>query len=204
MNAGKTLFPMTLALIAGCSPAADRQASKGERSGDAKIIARPAAATEAAPRREGAAREHPPVPLVLPALGDTQRGRNGKEDAGPATAATPAMAVPLQPPSMKPFAADIPPRASVPDLPPSDDAADPRPFPDEVTRYMVDRDGCDHFRSEEAYDAERLAFLEENIAELCTGADARLAMLRQRYAHDPAVMSALGSYDDRIEGNASQ
>nr|WP_245405713.1 hypothetical protein [Sphingobium sp. Sx8-8] len=104
---------------------------------------------------------------------------------------------------MKPSVVNIPPPAYVPDLPPADGAADPTPFPDEVTRFMVDRDGCDHFRGEEAYDAERRAYLQENIAELCTGTDGRLAMLRQRYARDPAVIAALSGYDDRIEGNAS-
>ena len=105
---------------------------------------------------------------------------------------------------MKPSVVNIPPPPYVPDLPPSDGAADPTPFPDEVTRYMVDRDSCDHFRGEEAYDTERLAYLQDNIAALCTGTDARLAILRHRYAHDPAVMSALSGYDERIEGNASQ
>lgn len=85
------------------------------------------------------------------------------------------------------------------DLPPSKDATQPAPFPDEVTAFMVDRDGCDHFRGEEPYDAERRAYLEESIAELCTGADAKLAALRRRYERDPAVIAALGGYEDRIE-----
>ena len=68
---------------------------------------------------------------------------------------------------------------------------------------MVARDGCDHFRSEEPYDAERRAFIQENIVELCHGTDARLAMLRRRYADDPSVMAALKSYDDRIETQLS-
>ena len=89
------------------------------------------------------------------------------------------------------------------DLPPSDVAASAAPFPREVTEFMVARDGCDHFRSEEPYDAERRAFIQENIVELCHGTDARLAMLRRRYADDPSVMAALKSYDDRIETQLS-
>ena len=90
------------------------------------------------------------------------------------------------------------------DLPPSqDDPAVVEPFPREVTAFMVDRDSCDHFRGEQPYDAERRAYIAENVAELCTGTDARLALLRRRYATDPAVIAALKGYDDRIEGVAS-
>lgn len=85
------------------------------------------------------------------------------------------------------------------DLPPSDVAASAAPFPREVTEFMVSRDGCDHFRGEEPTDAERRAYIDENVAELCKGTDARLAMLRRRYAGDPSVIAALKSYDERIE-----
>lgn len=86
------------------------------------------------------------------------------------------------------------------DLPPSDDAAKPTPFPNEVTAFMVDRDSCDHFRGEEPYDAERRAYIEESVTELCTGTDAKLAMLRHRYEKAPEVIAALHGYEDRIEG----
>ncbi|BBF71269.1 hypothetical protein SBA_ch1_34690 [Sphingomonas bisphenolicum] len=86
------------------------------------------------------------------------------------------------------------------DLPPSDDGGSALPFPQEVTAFMVDRDGCDHFRGEEPYDAERRAYIAENIAELCSGTDAKLAMLRRRYAGDRSVTAALRGYEDRIEG----
>ncbi|MDI1295285.1 MAG: hypothetical protein PSY12_05285 [bacterium] len=85
------------------------------------------------------------------------------------------------------------------DLPPSADAPQPDPFPQEVTSFMVDRDGCDHFRGEEPYDAERRAYLEESIAELCTGTDAKLATLRRRYDSEPEVIAALSGYESRIE-----
>ncbi|WP_066605560.1 hypothetical protein [Sphingobium cupriresistens] len=86
------------------------------------------------------------------------------------------------------------------DLPPSDDDGSALPFPQEVTTFMVDRDGCDHFRGEEPHDAERRAYIAENIAELCSGTDAKLAMLRRRYAGDRSVTAALRGYEDRIEG----
>lgn len=85
------------------------------------------------------------------------------------------------------------------DLPPSEEEGAVEPFPREVTAFMVDRDGCDHFRGEEPYDAERRAYIAENVAELCTGTDARLATLRRRYAEDPAVMAALKGYEERVE-----
>ncbi|WP_272800184.1 hypothetical protein [Sphingobium sp. AntQ-1] len=86
------------------------------------------------------------------------------------------------------------------DLPPSDDGGSALPFPQEVTSFMVGRDGCDHFRGEEPHDAERRAYIAENIAELCSGTDAKLAMLRRRYAGDRSVTAALRGYEDRIEG----
>lgn len=85
------------------------------------------------------------------------------------------------------------------DLPPSPDAAQVTAFPQEVTSFMVDRDSCDHFRGEQPTDGERRVFLTESIAELCTGTDARLALLRKRYADDPSVMAALRGYDRHIE-----
>lgn len=90
------------------------------------------------------------------------------------------------------------------DLPPSDVAATAAPFPREVTQFMVARDGCDHFRGEAPYDAERRAYIAENVAELCHGSDATLAMLRRRYASNPSVTAALHSYEDRIEGREEE
>lgn len=85
------------------------------------------------------------------------------------------------------------------DLPASNAATDAPAFPAEVTTFMVDRDGCDHFRGEEPYDAERAAYLEQSIRDLCTGSDAKLAKLRRRYAEEPDVIAALGNYENRIE-----
>lgn len=96
--------------------------------------------------------------------------------------------------------ARVPAQVQVQDLPPSaDDDAPVEIFPAEVTAFMVDRDRCDHFRGEEAYDAERRAFLDASIGQLCVGTDTRLAALRARHATEPTVIAALESYDDRIE-----
>lgn len=85
------------------------------------------------------------------------------------------------------------------DLPESNAATDAPPFPAEVTAFMVDRDGCDHFRGEEPYDAERAAYLEQSVRELCKGSDEKLIQLRRRYAAEPDVVVALSHYEDRIE-----
>ncbi|WP_461158293.1 hypothetical protein [Sphingobium sp. TomMM35A] len=109
------------------------------------------------------------------------------------------VAAPQRPSAQVTVQAQPAPRGSL-DLPPSPDAALATAFPQEVTSFMVDRDSCDHFRGEEPYDGERRVFLMESIAELCTGTDAKLAMLRRRYAGDSAVIAALHGYEDRIEG----
>lgn len=201
MRAVLKLFAMMLpALAASCSPgfngnAAERQDGAAQRHAEADGRMAPML------RPDAAGTPPSPVPApIIPALDpdalDSARAVVRRQPE-PGRAAVPLFAAdaPVGPLRSPTYALD---------LPPSRDAPDPRPFPEEVTRYMVDRDGCDHFRGEEAYDGERRAYLQESISELCTGADARLAMLRQRYAHDPAVLSALSSYEDRIEGNASQ
>ncbi|WP_150294644.1 hypothetical protein [Sphingobium estronivorans] len=208
MNAGKKLFPtMMLALAAGCSPTSTghADASGQERTRAAAPVDRVTAdgVTMNGPMGNGAPGPDTRPTRILPDLDPTVTTKRPPAPRGPEAPRVAMTGHPAIPP-IKPSVVNIPPPAYVPDLPPSAGAADPRPFPEEVTRYMVDRDSCDHFRGEEAYDMERRAFLQENIVELCTGADARLARLRDRYAQDPAVMAALSGYEDRIEGNASQ
>lgn len=142
---------------------------------------------------------------------DSAQADNGVAPAAPLLAAAPVDPSPPLPPIVAEPARPSPtvtvraqpaPRNPL-DLPPSDDGLSADPFPQEVTAFMVDRDGCDHFRAELPYDAERRAYIAESVAELCTGTDARLAMLRRRYANDPSVIAALRTYDDRIESMAT-
>ncbi|MFC3442290.1 hypothetical protein ACFOKF_14030 [Sphingobium rhizovicinum] len=141
---------------------------------------------------------------------DSAQADNGAAPALPAMATAPTdlspppapLAEPARPAPTVTVRAQPAPR-NVLDLPPSDDGLSAEPFPQEVTAFMVDRDGCDHFRGEEPYDAERRAYIAESVAELCTGTDARLATLRRRYANDPSVIAALRAYDDRIESVAT-
>lgn len=72
-------------------------------------------------------------------------------------------------------------------------------IPADVRRFIVRRQGCDHFRGEPPYDAQRRAFLEERIKQTCTGTDAELAGLRQKYSDDRAVTDVLSGFENFIE-----
>ena len=72
-------------------------------------------------------------------------------------------------------------------------------LPADVLAFKIQRDSCDHFRGEDGYNAERREFLARALARSCTGTDQALALLRQRYSANAAVMTALKDYEDRIE-----
>ena len=72
-------------------------------------------------------------------------------------------------------------------------------LPPAVIAFQQQRDACDHFRGEEAYDRQRAAFLKAQLAKTCQGSDKALAALRKRFARDPQASAALRDYDDRIE-----
>lgn len=174
---------MVLALVAGCRASSDEGAQ-----GDNTTAPDPPAvvmAPEEASSPVPAVKAPPPPPPSEPATVAPL-----SQEAEPLKQLpVPTVTVRAQPAPYFPL-----------DLPPSDVSASDAPFPREVTEFMVTRDGCDHFRGEEAYDAERRAYIAENIAELCHGSDATLAQLRRRYANNPAVTDALRGYADRIEG----
>lgn len=77
-------------------------------------------------------------------------------------------------------------------------------FPADVERFIERRDACDHFRGEEAYDAGRRKFLEEQTLKLCVGTDRRLADLKMKYGNDKAVMGKLSEYEAQIESGSSK
>lgn len=70
---------------------------------------------------------------------------------------------------------------------------------EEVRPFIIKRQGCDHFRGEPPYDAERQKFLTEQIQSLCTGTDAELKRLRVKYANHPETIAALSEFEDCIE-----
>lgn len=168
---------VALALLAGCSPApADKPVAR-EKAALADLQA-PSPAVAPIPLTPVGQ----DLPQPEPALAKVEK----IPVSAPAVAHTPVPG-PLMPE----------------DLPPGDGATDPSPFPEAVTDFMVERDGCDHFRAEEAYDEDRRIFLEDSIRQLCTGTDARLAELRRRYVDNPDVTAALSPYEARIEGEGA-
>jgi hypothetical protein len=72
-------------------------------------------------------------------------------------------------------------------------------LPEDVARFIERRDACDHFRGEEAYDAKRREFLEQQTLKLCVGSDKQLAGLKKKYAGNKAVMTTLDDYEPEIE-----
>jgi hypothetical protein len=73
-------------------------------------------------------------------------------------------------------------------------------LPEDVARFIERRDACDHFRGEEAYDAKRREFLEQQTLKLCIGSDRQLAELKRKYGSNKTVMTKLTEYEDQIEG----
>jgi len=69
----------------------------------------------------------------------------------------------------------------------------------EITDFLDDREGCEHFRGEEPYDAERAAFLKKNIEELCPDIDKRLDDLQAKYWDNPVILQKLTGLE-RLEG----
>src|SRR6476661_4162232 len=79
------------------------------------------------------------------------------------------------------------------------------PLPPEVVAFVADRDVCEHFRGEpiegdSPEQVERRTFVQESVDIYCAGTDRRLAALKHRYAGNSAVLSALGNYEQAIEG----
>ncbi|PSJ36820.1 hypothetical protein [Allosphingosinicella deserti] len=72
-------------------------------------------------------------------------------------------------------------------------------LPPDVRAFITRRDGCDHFRGEEGYDAARRKQIEAQLKRLCTGTDAELARLKRAHAANRLVQAALADYDDNIE-----
>ncbi|BAV64316.1 hypothetical protein [Sphingobium cloacae] len=189
MTARATLMAMTmLAFAGGCS------SSGGERGADPARQESAVSTTpvSAPPPLAEAPRPRPPLPA---------KARDLPPDKMLSSIET-ETAMQAKMPDEQPLSDPGRPPYRPVDLPASGSTAPVAPFPQEVTNYMVERDSCDHFRGEEPYDADRRAYLAENIAELCTGTDGRLAALRMRYADDPTVLAALSGYEERIESGS--
>lgn len=71
--------------------------------------------------------------------------------------------------------------------------------PADVAHFIKQRDACDHFRGEEAYDAERKQFLKRKLKQLCTGTDEKLRTLKQKYKAQPKALTMLQRFEVSIE-----
>jgi hypothetical protein len=73
-------------------------------------------------------------------------------------------------------------------------------FPTDVKTFLANREQCDHFRGEEAYDEARGAEIDKALDTYCTGTDAALKKLRVKYRKGPPdVAKALAALEDTIE-----
>ncbi|MDO5609887.1 MAG: hypothetical protein Q4G62_03765 [Pseudomonadota bacterium] len=72
-------------------------------------------------------------------------------------------------------------------------------WPRDVREFVARRDLCDHFRGEEAYNAQRGAFLVKRMGQTCTGSDAALARLKAKYRQNTALLPMLNTFEDSIE-----
>ena len=73
----------------------------------------------------------------------------------------------------------------------------------EARPFIIQRQGCDHFRGEPAYNEARRKFLVEQMEALCTGTDAELKRLRTKFADQPETIKALADFEDCIEYNSA-
>lgn len=73
--------------------------------------------------------------------------------------------------------------------------------PKDVSDFVARRDQCDHFRGEipDPEAAEQMRQTLRQIDKYCTGTDAALAALKERYRDDPTIMEKLDAYEPRIE-----
>jgi hypothetical protein len=93
--------------------------------------------------------------------------------------------------------------AEAPSKPAQADPAKPN-LPNDVAIFIGKREGCDHFRGEEAYDEERGQFINDNLERLCTGTDAELGGLKAKYAARADIMERLSEFEDGIESPPPQ
>lgn len=77
--------------------------------------------------------------------------------------------------------------------------------PEDVRKFIHNRDICDHFRDESAEgdsieQKERRDFINKNLNIYCTGSDKHLAELKRKYKNDKTVISRLNHYEASVEG----
>ena len=81
-------------------------------------------------------------------------------------------------------------------------ASEKSSIPKDIATFIKNRDGCDHFRGEEAYDKKRQQFLEKQMRQLCTGTDKKLKLLKLKYKSNEKIMEMLNQYEEQIESGS--
>ena len=67
---------------------------------------------------------------------------------------------------------------------------------DDVDKFIERREACEHFIGEEPYDDERRAFLNKSIQETCTGTNAELQALKDKYSDKPNILKKLMPFEE--------
>lgn len=75
------------------------------------------------------------------------------------------------------------------------DGVRPDTLPSDVVEFLERRVLCEHFLGEEPYDDERRRFLARSVEATCSGTDAALAALRERYRDDPDLLDRLAEFE---------
>jgi uncharacterized protein YheU (UPF0270 family) len=74
-------------------------------------------------------------------------------------------------------------------------------LPNDVEKFIAQREGCDHMRGEipDPTEKQRMKEVNREIRKLCKGTDQRLAQLKKKYAADQAVIHRLDEFEPVIE-----
>lgn len=72
-------------------------------------------------------------------------------------------------------------------------------YPKNIRHFLERREGCDHLRGEEAYNAERGRYLYEQMLKYCKGTDEELRLLKEKYRSAAGISGLLDKFDERVE-----
>jgi hypothetical protein len=76
-------------------------------------------------------------------------------------------------------------------------------LPPDVTRFIEQRDLCDHFRGEPFEgDEQRREFIGQQSNKYCTGTDRELSRLREKYSNSSLILHRLEKYEPCIEASS--
>lgn len=71
--------------------------------------------------------------------------------------------------------------------------------PKEIAKFIERRESCDHWRGEDKYNKKRQAEINRAICQACTGTDAELKRLKQKFKDRPDIQAKLNNFEPQIE-----